>query len=101
MRKRKFRTMDEVEIEYYTRHPEEIKDYLEAALEEYQIDGNKRAFLTSLALAAKVNGGFTKLSKETGLNREHLYKALSPDGDPKFSTIMDIIHSLGVSLKVA
>lgn len=100
MKKRQYRTLDEVELEYYNKHPKEIKDYLATALEEYQKDGNKKAFHFSLALAAKVNGGFTKLSKETGLNREHLYKALSPKGDPKFSTIMEILHSLGIALKV-
>jgi len=101
MKKRKFRTLDEVELEYYKKHPGEIKSYLEAALEEYQKDGNERAFLSALALLAKVKGGFTKISRETGLNREHLYKALSPKGDPKFSTIIEIIHSLGLSLRVA
>lgn len=101
MNKRKFRTLEEVEMEYFTKHPKEIKQYLKVAMEEYDKDGNEKAFLASLAVVAKVNGGFTKLSKEAGLNREHLYRALSKNGDPKFSTIMQILHSLGLSLKVA
>jgi probable addiction module antidote protein len=101
MSKRKFRTINEIELEYYTKHPEEIKDYLEAALEEYQKDGNERAFLSSLALITKINGGFTKISQATGLNREHLYRALSSKGNPRFSTIIQILHSLGLNLKVA
>ena len=101
MNKRKFRTLDEVEIEYFTKHPKEIKQYLEVALEEYQKDGNDKAFMASLAVIAKVKGGFTKLSRGTRLNREHLYRALSSAGDPKFSTVMNVLNCLGVSLRVA
>ena len=101
MNTRKLRTLDEVEVEYFTKHPKEIKQYLETALEEYQKDGNEKAFLASLAVIAKTKGGFTKLSRELGLNREHLYRALSKEGDPKFSTVMRILNSLGLNLKVA
>lgn len=101
MNKRRFRTLEEVEIEYYTKHPKELKGYIEIAFDEYLKDSNENAFLAALAVAAKARGGFIKLSKETGLNREHLYRALSHKGDPKFSTVIDIIRSLGLSLKVA
>lgn len=101
MNRRKFRTLDEVEIEYFTKHPKEIKQYLEVALEEYQKDGDERAFMASLAVIAKVKGGFTKLSRDTSLNREHLYRALSSSGDPKFSTVMNVLNCLGLSLRVA
>jgi len=101
MNKRKFRTISEIELEHYAKHPKELKDYLEVALEEYQKDGNERAFFSSLAVITKINGGFTKISQATGLNREHLYRALSPKGNPKFSTVVQILHSLGISLKIA
>jgi probable addiction module antidote protein len=101
MNKRKFRTLDEAELEYFSKHPREIKQYMEAALEEYQQDGNEKAFLASLATIARAKGGFTKISKETGLNREHLYRALSKNGDPKFSTVMHLLHCFGLNLKVA
>jgi HTH-type transcriptional regulator/antitoxin HigA len=101
MTKRKFRTLDEVEIEYFEKHPNEVKQYLKVALEEYQKDDNEKAFLASLAIIAKVKGGFSQVAKETGLNREHLYRALSKDGDPKFSTVMHVLNYLGLNLKVA
>ena len=101
MNKNKLRTLEEIEVEYFTKHPKEIKQYLEVAMEEYDKDGNEKAFLASLAIVAKVNGGFSKLAKETGLNREHLYRALSRNGDPKLSTLRQVFHSLGLSLKVA
>ena len=101
MSKRTFRTMQETEIEYFKKHPKEIKHYLEIALEEFQKDGNEKAFLSSLAVVAKAHGGFVKLAKATGLNREHLYRALSAKGDPKFTTVVEVLNSLGLSLQVA
>lgn len=101
MNRKKYRTLDDVEVEYFNKHPKEIKQYLEIALQEYQKDGNEKAFLASLSVIARVKGGFTKLSKETGYNREHLYRALSKEGDPKFSTVINVLNSLGLCLKIA
>ena len=70
------------------------------ALEEYQKDGDEKAFLSALALAARVHGGFSKLSKATGLNRENLYRALSKRSDPRLSTIMQVLGNLGLSLTI-
>jgi len=101
MRKNKGVKYDAALIEHFTKHPDELKGYLEVALEEYQEDGNEKAFLSALSLAAKVKGGFSKLSKSTGLNRESLYKALSEHRDPRLSTIIQVVSSLGYSLKFA
>lgn len=101
MNKRKFRTFDEAQIEHYKKHPQELKSYVQVALEEYQKDGDEKAFLAALSIAARVRGGFTKLAKETGLNRENLYRALSEHADPRFSTIMQVLNTLKLSLKIA
>jgi len=100
MKKNDYRTFDDAQIEYYKEHPKELKNYLKAALDEYQKDGDEKAFLAALSVAARVNGGFSKLAKETGLNRENLYRALSKHSDPRFSTIMQVLGSLGFSLKI-
>ncbi|WP_029082905.1 addiction module antidote protein [Bradyrhizobium sp. th.b2] len=42
--------------------------------------------------------GMSALAKETGLSRENLYKALSSEGHPEFSTVMKVLGSLGVEL---
>ncbi len=101
MNKRQFRTFDEVQIERYKKHPQELKSYVQIALNEYQKDGDERAFLSALSVAARVHGGFSKLSRETGLNRENLYRALSEHADPKLSTVMQVLNSLKLSLKIA
>jgi probable addiction module antidote protein len=100
MHTRKYRTAEEVHLEYFKKHPEEIKGYLAVALEEYQKDGHEKAFLYALSFAAKVHGGFTKLSKQTGLNRENLYRALSKDANPRLSTIRRVMGALGYSLTI-
>jgi probable addiction module antidote protein len=100
MNKRKYRTLDEVMMERYANKPERIKGYLAVALEEYQKDGDEKAFLSALSFATKALGGFTKISKTTGLNRESLYRALSKHGDPRLSTIMQVISALGLSLTI-
>ena len=66
MNKRRFERYDDVQLEYYKKHPKELKGYLAVALEEYQKDGDEKAFLSALSLATRVHGGFSKLSKATG-----------------------------------
>ncbi len=101
MNKRKLRTFDAIQIEHYKKHPHELKSYITIALEEYQKDGDEKAFLAALSVATQVNGGFTRLSKRTGLNRENLYRALSERSDPRLSTVMQVLSTLGFSLKIA
>ncbi len=101
MTKQKLRTFDDVQIEHYRKHPSELKRYISIALEECQKDGDEKVFLAALSVAARVHGGFTKLSKATGLNRENLYRALSERSDPRLSTIMQVLSTLGLSLKIS
>jgi len=101
MSKRHFRTFDEAQLEFYKKHPEKLKGHISVALSEYQKDGDEKAFLAALSMATTVHGGFSKVAKATGLNRAHLHKALSSRGDPRLSTIMQVIGSLGLSLRVS
>ena len=80
--------------------PEEALTYLEVAVEEYESDGDKHAFLKALRNIAEAQGGIGALAQKTGLNREHLYRALSESGNPRFQTIGKILHGLGFKLSV-
>jgi len=42
----------------------------------------------------------TALAKATGLGRESLYKALSHEGDPKFSTIYGVLKASGLRVDI-
>ena len=72
---------------------EDIAAYLEAALE----DGDPRVITAALGNIARAKG-MTQLAKEAGLGRESLYKALSPDGNPEFSTVLKVVRALGLKL---
>jgi probable addiction module antidote protein len=41
----------------------------------------------------------TELSRETGLSRESLYRALSSEGHPEFSTVLKVLNAFGVRLE--
>jgi len=79
----------------HLRTEEEMALYLEACFEEDPGDGSLiRAALGDIGRAQ----GMAQLARDTGLSREGLYKALSPDGNPEFSTVMKVIHALGLRL---
>ena len=40
------------------------------------------------------------LQSEQGLNREHLYRALSEEGNPQLTTVDKVLHGLGFRLSV-
>ena len=74
---------------------EDMAMYLDACLEEDPGDGSVvRAALNDIARAQ----GMTQLAKATGITREGLYKALSPTGNPEFSTILKVIKALKIKL---
>ncbi|SJZ81339.1 probable addiction module antidote protein [Enhydrobacter aerosaccus] len=73
--------------------PEDIAAYLEAAME----DGDSRVIAAALGNIARARG-MSELARETGLGRESLYKALSPDGNPEFGTILKVVRALGLRL---
>ena len=63
---------------------EDMALYLDACFAEDPGDGSLiRAALGDIARA----GGMTPLARDTGMAREGLYKALSSEGHPEFTTI--------------
>jgi len=42
--------------------------------------------------------GMAKTAREAGITREGLYKALSPQGNPAFSTIFKVLNVIGYTL---
>jgi probable addiction module antidote protein len=68
--------------------------YLEAALEE----GDPGLIAAALGDIARARG-MAWIARETGLGRESLYKALSPDGNPEFATVLKVVRALGLRLR--
>ena len=44
--------------------------------------------------------GMMQLAKDTGLTREGLYKSLSEQGNPSLSTVMKVMHALGLQMNI-
>ncbi|HQS84782.1 MAG: putative addiction module antidote protein [Alphaproteobacteria bacterium 16-39-46] len=82
------------------KNPEDAQEYLEAALELYEEDGDKEAFFTALRDVAESQGGLTKLAQRTHLNRQNLYRILSSKKNPRLETVASILHGLGFRLSI-
>ena len=92
MKKIKLSKWDSAE---YLKTDEDMVLYLEACLDEA---GDDAAFIAkALGTIARAKG-MTQLANETGLGRESLYKALSGEGNPSFSTILKVMSALGIKL---
>jgi probable addiction module antidote protein len=77
----------------YLDSPESIAAYLEAAF----ADGDRSLIATALGDIARAMG-MTQLASQAGVTREALYKALSPTGDPRLSTLLGVMKALGLKL---
>ena len=92
MGRKKLRKWDSAE---HLKTEEELSLYLEACLDEA---GDDAAFIVkALGTIARAKG-MTQLSRDTGLGRESLYKALSGEGNPSFATILKVTSALGIRL---
>jgi probable addiction module antidote protein len=79
----------------YLDSPEMIAAYIDAALE----DGDPALIAAALGDVARAKG-MSHVAREAGVTREGLYKALSADGDPRLTTFLGVIKSLGLQLTV-
>jgi probable addiction module antidote protein len=77
------------------RDPVEAAEYLNTALE----DGTQDVFLMALRDVAKAHG-LTRLARETALNREHMYRILSEEGNPQLSSLKTLLDSLELKLSI-
>ena len=76
---------------------EDMQLYLEACLEE--ADDDPALIVHALGVIARAKN-MSQLSRVTGMSREGLYKALSPEGNPTFSTVAKVAKALGFKLTV-
>lgn len=74
---------------------------VEAYLGDALMDDDPRLFLVALKHIVDMKGGMTKLSKDTGLNREGLYQTLSVNGNPEYRTLRMVLAWAGVRLALA
>lgn len=83
------------DVAEHLRTPEEMAAYLEAAIDE--ANGDAAFVAKALGDIARAKG-MTQIARETGLSRESLYKALSGERNPEFSTVLKVVKALGLTL---
>lgn len=92
---RKMRTLDEIEVDYFNQHPEEIEGYLSVVFEEYEKDGDIGAFLASLRTVEHAQG---EIEPAISDRWKKLEQELSNEESPKFESVNSIINFLGYRL---
>jgi probable addiction module antidote protein len=88
---------DEAMIRRLRENPTFAVEYLKAALEEAD---EPKALLIALRRIAEARGGVAKVAKAAGVERESLYRALSPRGNPRLSTLFAVTKAVGLKLTV-
>ncbi|MCY4044387.1 MAG: putative addiction module antidote protein [Cellvibrionales bacterium] len=76
---------------------EEVVEYLTQCYH----DEDPRTFIVALGYVAKAKG-FGKIAKQTGLNRENLYRTFSGDGrsKPHFDTVHRVLKALNIDVSL-
>jgi probable addiction module antidote protein len=83
------------DVAEHLRTPQEMAAYLEACLEEARGDA---AFVAKALGDIARAKGMSQVARDAGLSRESLYKALSGERSPDFSTVLKVVNALGISL---
>lgn len=83
------------DVAEHLRTEEEMLLYIEAAFEEA---GDDASFIAKALGDVARARGMTKVARDTGLSRESLYKALSGERSPDFSTLLKVMRALGIRL---
>ena len=77
-------------------------DYLDSAeriaffLQDVIESGDPVLIARALGAVAR-SKGMTEVAKAAGVSREHLYRALSSEGNPELGTIIKVLDALGLT----
>ena len=79
----------------YLETEEDIAEFLEAALEENDVE----YFIKAIGTVAKARG-INEMALKMGVNRESLYKSFNGKSKPRFETIMKALDALGLKMNI-
>ena len=91
--KKRIADLPEFDMARQLKNEEDIAAYVTMVIEE----GNAAELAHALGVAAKARG-MSEIAQATGITREALYKALTPNAKPRFDTINRVCAALGVRL---
>ncbi len=78
--------------------PEFAKGYLEAALQDFDREGNIEILLLSMKDIAEAQGGIEELVAWTNLSPQALTYLLSPEHPPQLDKVLEILSTVKDSL---
>jgi probable addiction module antidote protein len=81
----------------YLEDLDDVATYLEIALQESVEDPT--AIPRALGVIAR-SQNMSELARRVGMSRDGLYKALSADGNPTWSTILKVTNALGLRFEL-
>jgi len=81
----------------YLQDEEDIAGYLEAAME---IGGDDPSYIMQVLATIARARNMQKLAESAGISRQGLYKALSPNGNPSFATVIKLAKALGLKVQL-
>lgn len=79
----------------YLDTPESQAELLSDAFET----GDASYIAHALGVVARARG-MSLVAKDAGITREGLYKALSAEGDPRLTTLLGVVKSLGLTVTI-
>jgi probable addiction module antidote protein len=88
---------DEVMVKKLRANRAFAAEYLKAAMDDTE---EPQVLLVALRHIAEARGGVAKIAKAAGIERESLYRALSPRGNPRLSTLFAVTKAMGLTLTV-
>ena len=88
------KTATPFDISEYLDTEEKISAYLTAVME----DNDLGFLLRAIGDVAKARG-MSKIAQETGLGRESLYKTFAENAQPKFDTVIRVLHAMNISIE--
>jgi probable addiction module antidote protein len=74
------------------------KDQVEILAEAFA-SGDQKFIAAALGAVARARG-MSSIAEKAGVTRPALYKALSETGDPQLSTLLGVVHALGLKLTI-
>jgi DNA-binding phage protein len=95
-----YQTWREYLIEKLAADHERAIDYLDVALEEYQVDRDAHLFLVALRTVVESQDGITALAKRTCIEPQALLEMLSSEEMPRIDMLSSVLTALGCRLSI-
>ena len=95
-----YQTWREYLIEKLTADHKRAIDYLDVALEEYQVDGDAHLFLVALRTVIESQDGIDVIAKRTSIDPQALLEMLSSKEIPHIDMLRSLFTTLGCRLSI-